>query len=316
MKNIYIIAGEEFILKEDKIKEIRRERQDWNYKKIIVEDSKKEIPSSILQDAFMYLSTIDMFNLNNKILNIVVENARYAVEILKELIDCINENILIIDIRNCDLRALTSNQIYKANKSKIELEKYSKLEEKTRVNTIVDIKNMFKENNIMFVSKEEEDICAHYMYDNSDYSYTSIRRQIEQLKYFSEEELRREDIYEFMSESFNGNYYVLISKIFASNNRIELIKHLESTFSLFDKSEYISFLNIFIYTLKEYLRFEKGIKCKNGLNFYQFKNSKLKIVRIEKLISSVSKLNFSSKNSSVNTKEEFLLLIWIHFENK
>lgn len=316
MKNIYIIAGEDIVLKEDKIKNIRKDKEEWNYKKIIIENSRADTVSSVLGESFMYLMTMDMFNINPKILNVVVESAKVAVEILNETIDCVGENILIIDIRSNDLRSLTSNAVYKKNTSRIELEKCAKLEEKNRNSTIEEIKDMFDKNNIKFITKVDEDICANYMYDNSEYSYTYIRQQIEQLKYFSDEILSREDVYEFITESFNGNYYVLINKMFNSKTKIELMQLLDSNFLTFNKSDYISFFNIFLYTIKDYLRYSNGVRCKNGSNFYQFKNSKIKINEASKFISEISNLNFICRSTSREVKEEFLMILWKYIDEK
>ena len=316
MKNIYIMSGEEFILKQDKLCEIRDSRKEWNYKKLILENSKTDTVKKVINDSFMYLTTIDMFNLNPKILYIVAENAKVSADILGELIDDIGDNVLILDIRNKDIRSLLSNRAYKKNASKIELLKFNKLEEKTRNSTIMDIKDMFKNSNIEFETNEDADICANYIYDNSDYSYTAIRQQIEQLKYISDKTLSKEDIYGFVSQSFNGNYYALINNIFASKTKTELMEMLEINFVTFDKSDYISFFNIFLYTLKDYLRFINKTKCKNGSNYYQFKNSKLEINNVDKLILKIANLNFECRTSTKEVKEELLILMWNHFEQK
>lgn len=314
MKNIYVMSGEEYVLKQDKLKTIMDSRKDWNYEKVILENSKPDTVKNVIADSFMYLTTIDMFNLNPKILYLVIENAKVAVDILSELIEDIGENIVILDIRNKDVRSLLSNKTYKKNTSKIEVLKLNKLEEKTRSSTIADIKSLFKNYNIKFETLEDMDICANYIYDNSNYSYTAIRQQIEQLKYVSERVLSKEDMYELISQSFNGNYYALINRIFISKTKIELMEMLEIKLITFDRSDYISFFNIFMYMLKDYLRFENKVKCKNGSNYYQFKNSRLKINNVEKLILDIADLNFRCRTAVEDVKEELLVLIWNHFE--
>lgn len=316
MKNIYVMSGEEFVLKQDKLNEILSLKKEWNFEKLILENTKVDTVKEAIYNSFMYLTTIDMLNPNPKILYIVVDNAKTSVDILNELVDNIGDNILILDIRNKDIRSLLSNKIYKNNSSKIELLKFNKLEEKTRDVTISDIKKLFKSSGIEFKTKEDSDICANYIYDNCNYSYTSIRQQIEQLKYMSETLISRENIDEFINQSFNGNYYVLINNIFASKTKIDLMEMLEMKFYTFDKSDYISFFNIFSYTLKDYLRFINKTKCKNGSNYYQFKNSRLMINNVNKLILNISNLNFKCRISSVEIKEEFLMLIWNHFDEK
>ena len=143
MKNIYIMSGEEYILKQDKLKSIRSSREEWNYKKIILENSKADTVKKVITDSFMYLTTMDMFNLNPKILYLVMENSKVAVDILGELVEDVGENIVILDIRNKDVRSLLSNKVYKKNTSKIELLKFNKLEEKTKSSTIAKIKSTF-----------------------------------------------------------------------------------------------------------------------------------------------------------------------------
>ena len=54
MKNIYIMSGEEFILKQDKLCEIRDSRKEWNYKKLILENSKTDTVKKVINDSFMY----------------------------------------------------------------------------------------------------------------------------------------------------------------------------------------------------------------------------------------------------------------------
>lgn len=308
------MAGDEISQKEDKLRVLMRGKTEWNYKKIVMENSRAETISLVLEDSFMYLSTIDMFNDNPKVLYVVVENSKVAVEVLGELMECIGDNLLIIDIRSQDTRSLVSSSIYKKNSKRLCLDKFTKLEEKNRASTILEIKNMLKDNDIKFKTEADMNICIDYIYDNSNYSYTYIKQQVNQLKYFSDKTLSRDDIYEFITESFNGNYYALIKKIFNSENKESLIQVIESNFINFDKSDYISFLNIFINTIKDYLRYSNGVKCKNGANFYQFRDSKIKILEIGRFISEMSNLNFSCRNESCNIKEELLFLIWNHVQ--
>ena len=150
MKRIYVMSGEDIVLKEDDIKEIRNSRSDWNYKKTIIDESNKDYINSVINDSYMYLTTIDMFNLNNKILHIVVDNAKIAIEFFLELVENIGENILIIDVRSSDIRSITSNSIYKKKSSLVELKKYTKIEEKNRKIVVNDILNYFKKYNIQF----------------------------------------------------------------------------------------------------------------------------------------------------------------------
>lgn len=314
IKKIILMSGEEYALKEDKIKDIKNNNPEFNYKKIIVEKTNAELLKKYISDFFVYLTTVDMFNINNKILHIVVENSKIASEILNELIDYIGDNILILDVRNKDIRSLLSSKVYKKNTSNIEVIKINKLEEKTRLETILNIKQEFRNNDINFITKEDEDICANYIYDNSNYSYTLIRNQILQLKYQSKEKLSKKDIEIFIEQSFNGNYYSLINIIFKSNTKLELIKILESKLITFDNSEYISFFNIFSYMLKDYIRYVEGAKCKNPSNYYTFKNSSLKIINPNELLVKIFNLNFKCRTESVNIKEEFLMIIWNYFE--
>lgn len=315
-KNVYIILGEEFILKEDKINSMRSTRLEWNYKKIILENSKKETLAKALNECFVFLVNLDMFNLNNKILHVVVDNLEMALGLLKELMDVVEDNILIIDIRSNESRGLLSNKFYKNNSSNIEVLKFNKLEEKTRKTTIEEIKVLFSENNVYFETKEDEDICANYIYDNSNYSYSSIRLQVEQLKYLNETKLTKSIIYDFINQSFNGNFYVLIDLMFSSINKIEMLKLLEHRFVLFDNSDYIRFSNILNSTLKDYLRYSKKIKCKNGANYYKFKNSNLTIKDVERFILDVSNLSFKLRvvGSETSVKEELLMIIWKYFD--
>lgn len=316
MKKVYIMSGEELALKQDKIDLIRSNKKDWNYKKIILEDSRLETIKNTILESFMYLNTIDMFNIKPKILCIVVKSTKVAIEFLNELVDVIDENILVLDIRSNDIRGLTSSGIYKKNISNIELLKFNKLEEKTRNNTLLEIKSMLKNENIEFEKVEDIEEIINYIYDNSDYSYTSIRQQIEQMKYMGKSKFKKEDINEFIGQSFNGNYYALINKIFLSKNKVELMEVLEDRLYPFDKNDYIAFFNIFIYTLRDYLRFLNGVKCKNGSNYYQFRNSKLKINDINNIIIDISKLNFSCRIGTNTVKEELCMIMWRYFDEK
>lgn len=316
MKRIYIMSGEDIVLKEDDIKEIRNSRSDWNYKKTIIDESNKDYINSIINDSYMYLTTIDMFNLNNKILHIVVDNAKIAIEFFLELVENIGENILIIDVRSSDIRSITSNSIYKKKSSLVELKKYTKIEEKNRKIVVNDILNYFKKYNIQFESKEVEKFCAIYIYENSDYSYTEIRQQIEQLRYLSEKILTKNDIYDVLTNSFNGNFFVIINKIFESNDKKNLMDILDFNLSIFNQSEYISFLNIFTYMLKDYIRYINSAKCKSVSNYYQFKNSKFKIEEPSKMLLEISNINFTLRISTKDIKEDLIICILNHFNEK
>ena len=316
MKQIYIMSGEDIVLKDDEIKKIRDLKSDWNYRKIIIDESNKGYINDILNDSYMYLTTIDMFNLNNKILHIVVDNAKIALEFFLELVDDVNENILILDIRATDIRSITSNSIYKKKTSKVELKKYSKIEEKNKKAIISDILNYFDKYNILFESEEVQKLCAIYIYENSDYSYTEIRQQIEQLRYLSDKVLTKEDVYNILTTSFNGNYFVVINKIFDAKDKKDLMDILDYNFSIFNQSEYISFLNIFTYTLKDYIRYINNAKCKSIPNYYQFKNSKLKIKEPSKILLEISNINFTLRISTKNIKEDLIMCILNHFEEK
>ena len=52
MKRIYVMSGEDIVLKEDDIKEIRNSRSDWNYKKTIIDESNKDYINSVINDSY------------------------------------------------------------------------------------------------------------------------------------------------------------------------------------------------------------------------------------------------------------------------
>ena len=316
MSNTYILVGEEIGLKEDRIDEIRKQNLDYDYNKMFFDSSNSELKKRNINEIIMYLSTIDMFGMKNKMLHVVLGNAKLSAEILSESLDYLGDNILIIDIRSNDAKSLTSSAIYKKNKKCIVLEKYNKLEEKNRDKTINQILEMFKIKKVSFVSVEDELMFANAIYDSSSYSYAYIKQQIEQLSYISSEPLSMSDIEDLMIESFNGNYYLLINKIFACKNKFELIEYLESVVFMFDKAEYISFFNIFSYTIKDYIRYSNNVRCKNGANFYQFKGSLLRINDVNKFLVDISNLGFVCRTQSADISEDLIQLFIKYFEEK
>ena len=91
---------------------------------------------------------------------------------------------------------------------------------------------------------------------------------------------------------------------------------LDFNLSIFNQSEYISFLNIFTYTLKDYIRYINNTKCKSVSNYYQFKNSKFKIDEPSKMLLEISNINFTLRISTKDIKEDLIVCMLHHFNEK
>ena len=66
------------------------------------------------------------------------------------------------------------------------------------------------------------------------------------------------------------------------------------------------FINIFVGKLNDYILLSNGKKCKNKVNYYILKNSKIKISNADKLILKLNSLALDMKKNRIILKEEFI----------
>ena len=175
----YILAGEDTFSKEKRIKEIVSKYPDYKFETIYLENDKVGTVNKAKEDTFLYLSTYDFFH-TGKILKVVIQSSKTCTTILEHLKDCLEFNILILDVRTSDTRSLTSSKMIKNTKS-IVFEKFGNLEEKNKVSTINDLYKRLDDENITFASNEDKKLSAHYIFNSSNYSLSSIENEIQKL---------------------------------------------------------------------------------------------------------------------------------------
>lgn len=306
MCNIYVVIGEDLIRKNKFIESCIGNTDEYNSKKIILDNGKVSSVDSIYEDSFMFLNTFDMFDNRKKLLRVYLDNEKQAVRFIEKIVNYVEGSIIVIDVLKNNGSELNKSGVYKENKKNIFVKKYDKLKEKDRKEVVSEMMGIIKENDISFKDSNIEKFCLDYIFDNSNYSYSIIYKYIEQLLLMDKKVLSCKDVEEFVSISFNGNYYVIVDRFWKSESILDCIVYLDKSFNVFNKSDYIVFINIFIKILNDYMRFESGLKCNNGSNYYKFKNSKIKIKDLSNFYVDLEEFFVEIRENDYNLKENLL----------
>lgn len=311
--SIYILAGDELAPKDDKVKELKNKYDSYDFKKIYIDDKRGITMTEAKNNAFLYLSTFDMFG-RGKILYIVAMNNKIGLDILEDIYDVVYDSIVILDIRSNEYDSLKRNSFIKKNIDSFEIHNFTKLQESIKDSSIQNIINLFDTDNIKFKSQEDKLLSANFMFDNSDYNLTKIRKEIDMLRILNQSFYTFDDIQSLIPRSFNGNLYVVIDKIFLSSSKLEVMNSLEQYFKFFKKSDYQSFFNILVDTLVEYLRFSNRVPCKRKVNTYKFKRAKINIVNPEEFLNEIKQLQFEVRCGKTDIIEEFFYILYRYLQ--
>ena len=72
MSKIYILSGEELVLKDSRVKELYSHLNDYEYKSVYIEPYRSKSYTYILEEINLFLSTYDFFS-NSKVLRVIVQ---------------------------------------------------------------------------------------------------------------------------------------------------------------------------------------------------------------------------------------------------
>lgn len=311
--SIYILAGDELVPKDDIVNDLKTKYESYDFKKIYIDDKRGIAITEAKNNAFLYLSTFDMFG-RGKILYIVAMNNKIGLDILEYIYEVVYDAVVVLDIRSNEYDSLKKNSFIKKNLKSFEIHNFTKLQESVRDSSIQNIINLFDTNNIKFQNQEDKLLCANFMFDNSDYNLTKIRKEIDMLKILNQSFYTFEDIQSLIPRSFNGNFYVVIDKIFLSSSKLEVMNNLEQYFRFFKKSDYQSFFNILVDTLVEYLRFSNNVPCKRKVNTFKFKRAKINIINPEELLNEIKQLQFEVRCGKTDITEEFFYILYRYLQ--
>lgn len=303
MKNIYVLSGEEVSLKDMRIKDICSKLDEYELESIYVESYRTENYTKILEKANIFLGTYDFFN-NSKVLKIVLFKPEQIKAILKGIDEFDEDNIILFDLRCPEFLTKILKLEYKGRP--IEIEKFHKFKDYDKDKVFEFMKKLFLEKELTFNSDKDMEHSMEYLFNNSQNSYSFIYSQINKISLLKQSNLTIKDILSNTGTLSNKNHYRICDEIFYSNNLSDLIDYMDASLSSINIKSLPVLINIFIGKLNDYILLSNGKKCKNKVNYYILKNSKIKISNADKLIIKLNSLALEMKKNRAILKEEFI----------
>lgn len=309
MDNLYLLIGEELLLKDLRINEILKEMDDYELKTLYLDSYKGESYKQIANDINLFLGTFDFFS-STKVLKLVLNKPVQVNSILSRINNFDSDNKLIIDLRCPDymIRNMKFEYLGKSIKSETffkfkdyELEKVKKY-----------ILKCFNENEINFESDYDLEHAINYLFNNGLNSYSFIYHQINKIKLLNKDVLKYDDITFTTGGLSDKNSYRICDNIFKSDSVEYIVNYLEDTLCISDSKSFLMLLNTLVNKLHDYILLNEGKMCKVKANYYIFKNSKIKVFKCNEFIVKINNLIIKSKKSTEIFKEEFLILILEH----
>lgn len=313
MNNIYVLSGEETILKDVRIKEICSNFEEYEYESIYVEPYRTENYTMILEKANLFLSTYDFFS-NPKVLKIILSKPEQAKAILKGIDRFDENNIVIIDLRCPEYLIKTLKLYYEGNLIKIE--KYHKFRDYEKDKVFEFMKRCFTGKELVFCSNEDMELSMEYLFNNSQNTYSFIYNQINKLSLLKKSNITFKDILANTGILSNKNNYKICDEVFCSNSLSELIDYMDTALSSASYKSLSLLINILIGKLNDYILLTEGKKCRNKINYYILKKSKIKISKPNELIVKLNSLSLDMKKNRVTLKEEFFWTLIEYIEYK
>ena len=312
MSNIYILAGEELILKDFRLKELYSNFEEYDYKSIYIEPYRSEKYNYIIEESNLFLNTYDFFS-NSKVLKIVVQKLEQIQPILSGIKSVGDDNLLIFDLRCPEF--VSKNLNTKFQDTFINIEYFHKFKDYEKEKVFKYIDNLVVDNNISFKSKEDMAFSYDYIFNNSQGSYCFIYNEMKKISLI-DREIDIETFTSVVGSLSNKNNYKISSQIFNSNDINDLLSCLDNNLASITKKSFIALINILINKIKDYILLKNGKKCINKANYYTFKNSNIVISNPDKLINSLNLVLLNLKSDSELPKEEFIwiLIKYINFK--
>lgn len=315
MDNIYVLSGEEIILKDVRIKDICSNLNGYEYKSIYIEPYRCEKYNFIIDEANLFLSTYDLFS-ESKVLKIVLDKPEQIKPILSGINLIGDSNIIIIDLRCPEFLTKTLKIEYKGNL--INIEKFYKFKdyEKEKANNYIN--NLIIEKSMTFLSEKDKTISCDYIISNSQGSFSFIYNEINKIAMFKNANISSDDVISMVGSLSNRNNYKTCDQIFNANNMEELIYSLERNLNSVNKKSFSLFISVLINKLKDYILLSEGKRCANKVNYYTLSKSKLKITNTNQLIIKLNEIALDIKNNNTIDlpKEEFIWLLIEYIEFK
>lgn len=309
MDNVYLLIGEELILKDLRVNEILNEMDDCEYETLYLDSYKSENYNDIANSINLFLGTFDFFS-STKALKLVLTKPMQVNPILSRIDSFDSNNKLIIDLRCPDF--LIRNMKFEHSGRLIKGETFFKFKDYEIEKVKTYILKCFNDKNIKFESDYDLELAINYLFNNGLNSYSFIHHQINKIKLLNKDVLKYDDITFTTGGLSDKNSYRICDTIFKSDNIEFIIKYLENTLCISDHKAFLTLLNTLVSKLHDYILLNDGKMCKVKANYYTFNNSKIKVFRCNEFIIKLNNLIIKSKKSREIFKEEFLILILEH----
>lgn len=309
MNNIYVLSGEETILKDIRVKEICSSLNGYEYKSIYIEPYRSEKYDYINNEINLFFNTYDFFS-ESKVLKIVLDKPEQIKPVLSSINDIGNENILIIDLRCPEF--LTRTLKVEHQGTIINTEKFYKFKDYEKEKVFDYINDLFSKNGLIFTSEEDKILGYDYIINNAQGSYSFIYNEVNKLSLLEKDDITLDDIISFVGSLSNKNNYKTCDQMFQSNTLEELVNSLERNLKFINKKSFNSLIFILINKIKDYILLNEGKRCINKANYYTFKKSKVTILNPNQLISKLNKMSTDIKYNNDLATEEFIWLLIEH----
>lgn len=309
MNNIYVLSGEETILKDVRVKEICSSLNGYEYKSIYIEPYRSEKYDYINNEINLFLNTYDFFS-ESKVLKIVLDKPEQIKPILSSINDIGSENILIIDLRCPEFLTRTLKVEYQG--TVVNIEKFYKFKDYEKEKAFDYINDLFSKNGLTFASEEDEILSYDYIINNAQGSYSFIYNEANKVSLLEKDNITLEDITSIIGSLSNRNNYKTCDQIFQSNTLEELVSSLERNLKSTNRKSFNSLIFILINKIKDYILLNEGKRCINKANYYTLKKSKVVILNPNQLIAKLNKISIDIKHDSNLPTEEFIWLLIEH----
>lgn len=302
MNNIYILAGEELILKDLRMKELYSNICDYDCKSIYIEPYRSEKYDYIIDEINLFLGTYDFFS-SSKVLKVIVQKPEQINNILSGIDNIDEEHLIIFDLRCPEFVSKKLN--FKYRDEIIPIERFNEFKD-YEIDKVFDyIDKLVAEHEIKFTSEKDKQVSYDYIFNNAQGSYSFIYNELNKIKILNEE-LDINKVTDVIGSISNKNNYKTVTQMFEAISMDTLISSLESNLSSINRKSFIALINILISKIKDYIMIQHNKKCINKANYYTFKDSKLIIVNPEQLIKRLNSLLIRLKDESELPIEEFI----------
>lgn len=287
---IYILVGDDIYSKNIYFNKISNGLDSLNCNTFYISNLKDF--DNMKNQAFSFLNNLSFFG-DIKVLKLVCDEDSIVTKSIDFFGSVCNENnILVICVTSCKKTVLSKIKVpvsihyFENIKSRKECKDY-----------VINNLKMFS-----FISKEDFNNTLDFIVDSTKLPNSntySIEKIISITNLFNNlpTPIKYNDVLTTIFIPTQFNFFNICDSIFYKTSTKEVIQHLEFYYNKFNSNCIEQFYRILIFTIKEYIKYDDGIKTKK---YFVFKNSKIKISNPTEFLIEIMELYLSLRfNKSI-----------------